>query len=546
MSIRVHLWLKMIEDPDQPDPRLIAELVKRYQAAATRLRDRVLNPPGSTDFAREFNQARAAQILAQVQREIERLKGEAAQWTGTALSESMARGIAVADGQARRAGITAPPPPPGAAPGGAAPEGGADGTFALVDRSAVEQLARDTVGDLFKAADSMQAQAGNALRRMAAEGVTHAQVNAILSGGVIEGRPVQAIRELREALRKVHGSKVTIRDKNGDDITFGVGYYAKMVAVTKTREAVSKGRHARLASRGMDLVVIVGRISTNFCTAYMDKVFSISGTHDRYPALARLPGGGPPFHPNCTKGTAPFIEALADAQDIAAGEPDPDLEPMLTTDDRTELQRRFQATQGATQARTRAATLRTDAGRRALLPDHDEPNYQAHLIRQMGVAEVELGNDPQIGRQIVRAMQQVVSGGGTMPRRIEVAARRRDTPGLAAETSTDGVIRINPNWAGWRDGGETMRQWYEDGFASSDDPLHPIYHEAAHVHALANGFDHGRQRFDDPADLHVASLVSRDATRDMDEFIAEVRAGRTAGKRFAPSVINLYERLGGR
>lgn len=32
-----------------------------------------------------------------------------------------------------------------------------------------------------------------------------------------------------------------------------------------------------------------------------------------YPALAGLPGGGPPFHPNCSKGTAAYVPELVSA-----------------------------------------------------------------------------------------------------------------------------------------------------------------------------------------------------------------------------------------
>jgi hypothetical protein len=331
-------------DPDQPDPRLVAELVARYEASATRLRDRITDPPGKTARARKWNQARASQVLAQVDDEIAKLRGMAADWTGTALEASMRRGIAAADRQANEAGVVRNGSP-------------LRGSFSVVDRGAVEVLARDTVSDLLKAADSMKAQANNALRRMAATGVTNAEVNTILSGGVIEGRPRNAIRELREALKKVHGKQVTIIDKNGDPMTFSAGYYARMVAVTKTREATVKARHARLADRGIDLVTIVGRVSVNFCTAYLDKVFSISGGHPKYPPLSSLPGGGPPFHVNCTKSTAPFIEELADPEEIEVGEPDDDTARLLNVQDRSELQRRFQSLQGKSQAQGRRQKL---------------------------------------------------------------------------------------------------------------------------------------------------------------------------------------------
>jgi hypothetical protein len=256
----------------------------------------------------------------------------------------MQRGIAAADRQAEEAGVRDEGSP-------------LRGSFSIVDRGAVEVLARDTVSDLVKAADSMKAHAGHVLRRMAATGVSNAEVNTILTGGVIEGRPRDTIRELRELLVKVHGKQVTITDKNGDPITFDAGYYARLVAVTKTREATSKARHARLADRGMDLVVVVGRVSDNFCTAYLDKVFSISGSHPKYPPLASLPGGGPPFHVQCSKSTAPFIEDLADPEEIEVGEPDPDTALLLNVRDTSELQRRFKSLQGRQQAEGRRQKL---------------------------------------------------------------------------------------------------------------------------------------------------------------------------------------------
>jgi len=331
-------------DFDKPDPRLVAELVARYEASAKRLRDRVLDPPGKTANAQAFNQARASQVLAQVDDEVARLRGIAADWTGTALDASMQRGIATADRQAERAGVREP---------GSALRG----TFSVVDRRAAEVLARDTVTDLIKAADSMRGQAANALRRMAATGVTNAEVNAILTAGVIEGRPGNAIRELREALKLVHGKQVTIIDRNGDPITFAVGRYARMVALTKTRQATRIARHARLADKGIGLVKVVGRISDNFCTAYLDQVYSLTGDHPKYPSIDSLPNDGPPFHVQCSKSTAPFVEDLADPEDLQVGAPDPDTAKLLGSEDTSELQRKFKDLGLRSQAEARRRIL---------------------------------------------------------------------------------------------------------------------------------------------------------------------------------------------
>jgi hypothetical protein len=133
-------------------------------------------------------------------------------------------------------------------------------------------------------------------------------------------------------LRAVHGDRVSIIDKNGDPMEFGVGHYADMVARTKTRQATVTARHGRLEELGLDLVSIVGRVSQYFCTAFLGQVFSLSGKSEKYPAYSELPGGGPPFHPNCSKSTRPFVEELADERQMAAAEPLEDAGTLLGMD----------------------------------------------------------------------------------------------------------------------------------------------------------------------------------------------------------------------
>lgn len=317
-------------DHDAPDPRYQAILAKYFEDAAARMQRTLIAPPGKSPAAQEWNQARAAAIGAQIRKIQQELKQKASGWTGKALSAAMKQGTKTAEKQAVFAGVRRIPQ--------------LRGGFHLLDKGTVEQFARDTYSDLAKAADGMAAHAQATLRRMAATGVSNAEVNSILAGGVIEGKPVDAIRELREALRKVHGKTVTIPTAKGD-MSFSAGYYAQMVAVTKTRQAVCQARHARLQDLGLDLVTIVGRVSEYFCTAYLDRVFSISGKHPKYPPLSSLPGGGPPFHPNCSKSTAPFVEDFATDAELEAADP-PKNDPMTSTRNTTDLQRLFQMTQG--------------------------------------------------------------------------------------------------------------------------------------------------------------------------------------------------------
>lgn len=297
-------------DPDQPNEELTNQLIKYWEDAAKRQRQLILKPPGSSDSSREFNQARASSILNQCRANIADLKQKSTRWTSAAMRDGVARGLKVADEQAAAAGIR--------------PDAHLQGSFSVINQHAVELIARDTLGDLNKAADSMFNSAGNLLRRMAATGVSNAQVNQILAGRYfIEGQPQQAISELREALKVVHGNRVLITDKNGDQISFKTGYYAQMVARSKGHEVARQTRHARLQARGIDLVKIVGNRTINPCSLLLGHIFSLSGTSSKYPAYSTVSKGQLPwklYHPNCTKGTAPYVTSYENPDESTAKE----------------------------------------------------------------------------------------------------------------------------------------------------------------------------------------------------------------------------------
>src|SRR5438874_327440 len=80
----------------------------------------------------------------------------------------------------------------------------AKSSFNLIDIDAIKVLARDSVGDLLKAADSMAQQAKSVLRQTAQIGLSESDVNRILAGGIIDGAPRETIQILRDALVKVH------------------------------------------------------------------------------------------------------------------------------------------------------------------------------------------------------------------------------------------------------------------------------------------------------------------------------------------------------
>jgi hypothetical protein len=276
----------------------IEELTRTYTAAAERVAKIVLEPGNSPAKI-----ARAHQLSMQIDDALNQLKAYASKWTGNAISGSMAAGIARADQQAVGVGLDIDPV-------------SLRGAFGLIDHGTAIQFARDTAGDLYKAADNMGERAKRLLHATAQKGLDESEINRILAGGAIDGQPRETIRQLRVALEAVHKGTVPITCKDGTVREYETGYYAQMVARTKTRQATTQSRHDRLQSMGLDLVSIIGRVSKNFCTAYLGQVFSLGGKSDKYPALSSLPGGGPPFHPNCTKSTRPFVEALASASEM--------------------------------------------------------------------------------------------------------------------------------------------------------------------------------------------------------------------------------------
>jgi hypothetical protein len=305
----------------------VEALAQLYISAAQKIKELVLHPKGVSAQSQAWSQARASVLMAQVDREVQTLMKGAAEWIGPNVRQAMLDGVARGNSQLKGINVL----PEGAPLGG---------SLALLDQGTMRQFAMDTYRDLHKAAESMGKNAKTALRKTAQTNLSEAEVNRILAGGVVSGMPRQTQRELQAALDPTASGKVTIINKNGDPMDFDAGDYARMVARTKTREATVAARHERLQQEGIDLVSIVGKISVNFCTAYLGMVFSISGKSDKYPSLEDLPSGGPPFHPNCSKSTRPFVEDLATDEELDEADGVDDADKLLDVDAAT-AQRRF-------------------------------------------------------------------------------------------------------------------------------------------------------------------------------------------------------------
>lgn len=86
--------------------------------------------------------------------------------------------------------------------------------------------------------------------------------------------------------------------------SYELAYYMIMILTSAVSRATTNTTVAFAKANEYDLLVIrdLGKHqASSFCAAYEGKVFSISGRDQRFPAISKLPNGGPPFHPWCAK-----------------------------------------------------------------------------------------------------------------------------------------------------------------------------------------------------------------------------------------------------
>ncbi len=305
--------------------------------AAAKMREVIRQPKGKTAASRQWRVAWAASKMQQVDALIKGLGGKVTQLAGRQALSAAKDGVARAEMQAKEAGVRID-------------GSGLAGSFNLVDLGPVKVLAHDIAvraaagaagdmaGDLSKAAACLGEQAKTVLRQTAQLNLSETDIDTVIAGGVIAGTPRETTRALKDLFAAVDDGTVAVRGKDGTVRNYEAGYYASIVVRTKTRQANEVARHGRLSSLGLDLVSVVGRISNNFCTAYLGQIFSISGRSDKYEPL---PDGGPPWHPNCTKSTRPFIEALAEPEQLDAGQTTEDTRALIAMKDNTARQRAF-------------------------------------------------------------------------------------------------------------------------------------------------------------------------------------------------------------
>lgn len=318
--------------PPQGSPSSAQILARLYSRSLDKINDdlaRALKQTGGAIAADErgvltgdnFRAARAASLKVSVERRLRELRASTAPLARKAAEESVQLGVRQGAEEVRRIGLRAP-------------RGGVNFALGEFDERAVEIAARDMQARLDGAALDHATRAQRVFRAISG-GPLFGRDNAVteaIAGGIISGDYREVREQVRSLLNEATGGdaedsyrKVGNRQIQVGGLTTNIRHYTEMLVITRTREATVASRHERLRTNGIGLVQITGRVSVNFCTRFLGMVFALDEASRvvdgrTYPLLSSLQRKGPPFHVQCSKGTAAFVPELVSPRRVQAFE----------------------------------------------------------------------------------------------------------------------------------------------------------------------------------------------------------------------------------
>ena len=182
--------------------------------------------------------------------------------------------------------------------------------------NAIDLLMIDMQGRLLEVSKGVMKNFRTTLTRTQTRRALDKLITKEIATGSIAGKTVREVgKGIEQTIINEFGDKpLTINGRQ-----YNVQKYAELVARTKTREAVTNATVNRMVETGNDLVVVTAHGAKDGCGFFEGKVFSISGTSERYPPLNSIPRGGPPFHPRCVHNLAPFVDSRASGAEKRAG-----------------------------------------------------------------------------------------------------------------------------------------------------------------------------------------------------------------------------------
>jgi hypothetical protein len=290
----VAIAIKAIDHPALPP--LDGELVAMYKRVALELKERARQRLLGDARTLTAEAKRARLLLREVTQILQQLDEDTAEWIAKNIPKSYLRGVRTADVALTEIGV--------AGPGTIQP---------LVHQEAIQTLVNNLQDDLLEKSERMERGYRTLVRRTQLTAARDKAITDSVAKGIAEGKA------RREVSREI---KAALIDELGDAplVINGRSYrpdkYAEMVTRTMTAEAQTAGTVNRVIEAGHDLVMVTAHGAKDGCGFYEGKVFSVGGGSDKYPSLDALPNGGPPFHPNCRHGLAPFVEPLASGAEI--------------------------------------------------------------------------------------------------------------------------------------------------------------------------------------------------------------------------------------
>jgi len=282
----------------------IDALVSQYRLSLLELKDRARQVLLRDKRKLTYGAKRARLLVAEVEALLDQLDANSAEWIAENIPRFYKSGI-------KRATV-------------AMDEVGFSGEFVsqpILHQEAIAVLVNDIQDDLLAATEHARRGFRRVLMKSQLSLATDRAMSAEIVRGVIAGKARREVSKgIGERLMEEYGTP-TIRVGSK---TYAIDDYAELVARTRTKEAHTAGTINRTIEAGHDLVMISAHGAKDGCSYYEGKVFSISGTDERYPPLNSIPRGGPPFHPNCRHSTMPFVEDLATGAETrrAKGVPD--------------------------------------------------------------------------------------------------------------------------------------------------------------------------------------------------------------------------------
>lgn len=274
--------------PNPPDPAefLEARISALRDLYAKKLKE--IQRALSSDQISDFKRWRQTEILSEINIIVKDLNDATAVWSAAAAQDSYEAGLEHVSQTVKSYGI--------------------DGAINFGNRINTQSVAvmADLLASDFVSANNSIAQVARRYVRLTQQNVISERVinqeiaNAVLGGETRRDTSNAILKRLRKNLGE--GKLLNINGRYYDPAK-----YAELLARTRTREAVTQGILNSAAAFGMDLVQVSAHShpDPDPCSPYQGKVFSISGTHPRFPQLTKRP----PFHPNCKHVLTPVDEA---------------------------------------------------------------------------------------------------------------------------------------------------------------------------------------------------------------------------------------------